>query len=468
MFDEMKDDELESELCAQAAHVNVGECHLVLLIGEFDRREGWAGWGIRSCAHWLNWRLGTTIGAAREQVRVGRALGSLPATRAAFGAGEISYSKVRAITRVADPTIEAQLVELARHATAAQLERIVREYRRCDPDEQEKANAEHRRRYLRHYVDAEGMVVLKARLDPDQAAIVLAAIELARQSASDEDRDVSAETPRHSHDQEDQSGDLSAETPEGVGGAQPVSPGPDHDLIYVDELETTSADALVNLCQTALSNGVADSSEESGVMVMVHVDEEVLKDPSVVGCSNIAGLAPISGHAAARLMCDGAVARLIYREDGKVEQEGATRTIPRTMRRALKARDRGCRFPGCGAVRFLHAHHVVFVVNGGPTKLSNLVLLCGRHHRLIHDGGWALRFDATTGRVRVFTPSGVEMDPVPALRATGDAIRGGRDPRISGKIVTYGGERFDLGMAIDGLLQAAHKIQYTPPNRKAS
>ena len=88
MFDDLKNDTLESELCSQAAEVSAGECRLVLLIGEFDRRGAWSGAGLRSCAHWLNWRVGTSLGAAREQVRVGRALNGLSCLRAAFQSGE--------------------------------------------------------------------------------------------------------------------------------------------------------------------------------------------------------------------------------------------------------------------------------------------------------------------------------------------------------------------------------------------
>ncbi len=181
MFDEMDDGTLESELCSQAANLSAGECHLLLVMGELDRREVWARQGARSCAHWLSWRIGTALGAAREQLRVARSLEHLARTREAFSSGELSYSKVRAITRVADEKTDEDFVELARHATACQLEQIVREYRRADPDEQARANARHLGRYLRHHSDAEGMIVIQARLDPDEAAVVLAAIERARQ-----------------------------------------------------------------------------------------------------------------------------------------------------------------------------------------------------------------------------------------------------------------------------------------------
>lgn len=298
------------------------------------RRGG--GVGLRSCAHWLNWRLGTSLGAAREQVRVGRALEQLPCTRAAFSSGELSYSKVRAITRIADPTFEENLVDMARYTTASQLERIVREYRRADPEEQEKANRRHLNRYLRSYSEDDGMVMIKARLSPEDGAIVLAAIEAA------------------------------------------------------------------------------------------------------------------------------AVSKLLFRADGSVEQIGSTRTIPRKMRRALSARDRHCRFPGCNASRFLHAHHVVYWSLGGPTSLSNLVLMCSAHHRLVHEGGWRLSL-RPDGALRVFTPTGAELPAVPRrAAATGAGLAERHEAErltIDDETLTYSGERFDMAFAIDCLLWSAGKAE---------
>jgi hypothetical protein len=178
---QLSDQALEDELCTQAAHMAVSECHLVLLVAEMDRRQTWGGPGLLSMAHWLNWRCGTSLGAAREQVRVGRALLGLPVLRAAFAAGQISYSKARAITRAAsNPGLEAALVDMARYTTASQMETIVREYRKASPDEGKDALNRHRdQRYLRSRTDDQGMVLIQARLSPEEGAIVLAAIEAA-------------------------------------------------------------------------------------------------------------------------------------------------------------------------------------------------------------------------------------------------------------------------------------------------
>jgi hypothetical protein len=122
---------LEAEICELAGHLAAATCRWLLLVAEFDRREGWTSWGVRSCAHWLSWKCGLGLVAAREHVRVGRALQSLPRVRAEFAAGRLSYSKVRALTSMASPHTEQDLVDMALHATAAHLDRIAAGYRRA-------------------------------------------------------------------------------------------------------------------------------------------------------------------------------------------------------------------------------------------------------------------------------------------------------------------------------------------------
>jgi hypothetical protein len=122
-------EQLAEEITRLSAHLAAATCRWLVLVGEFDRRAGWQQWGCRSCADWLAWRCGLVPGAAREHVRVARALADLPRIRETFDRGELSYSQVRALTRVATAECEAELVLIARYATAAQLERVVRTYR---------------------------------------------------------------------------------------------------------------------------------------------------------------------------------------------------------------------------------------------------------------------------------------------------------------------------------------------------
>src|SRR3954462_15383427 len=125
-------EELAGEIRSGAVRLAAATAAWLESVAEFDEREGWGGVGIQSCAHWLAWQCGMSAGAAREHVRVARALGALPVTAAAFGAGRLSYSKVRELTRVADAGTEVELVELAGHLTASQLARVVAGWRRSD------------------------------------------------------------------------------------------------------------------------------------------------------------------------------------------------------------------------------------------------------------------------------------------------------------------------------------------------
>ncbi len=128
--------ELAAEICTLAGHINAAHHRFLILIAEFDRRNGWSDGGTQSCAHWLNWQCGIGLGAAREKVRVARALAALPKVSAAMASGKLSYSKAREITRVGDAHNEDYLLSIAEHGTAAHVENLVRAYRRCQEAEE--------------------------------------------------------------------------------------------------------------------------------------------------------------------------------------------------------------------------------------------------------------------------------------------------------------------------------------------
>jgi Domain of unknown function (DUF222) len=143
-------DRLGDEIAELPAHLEAATARLLDLIREFDAREGW-NTGFRSCAHWLSWRVGLDLGAAREHVRVARALGSLPRLAAALSRGDLSYAKVRAVTRVATAETEDRLLAVARSGTAEHVERIVRGWRhRPAAREPGAARVSRRRRYGDH------------------------------------------------------------------------------------------------------------------------------------------------------------------------------------------------------------------------------------------------------------------------------------------------------------------------------
>ncbi len=154
---------------------------LLALIREYDARGGW-NTGFRSCAEWLSWHVGLAPGAAREHVRVARALGRLPALAAALARGELSCAKVRALTRVATPETEARVLAVGRAGTAVHVERIVRGWRRVDRQaEAREAARQHVHRALHVYHDEDGTVVLRGRLTPEVGALLLRALDAARE-----------------------------------------------------------------------------------------------------------------------------------------------------------------------------------------------------------------------------------------------------------------------------------------------
>jgi hypothetical protein len=219
------------------------------------------------------------------------------------------------------------------------------------------------------------------------------------------------------------------------------------------------ADALALLAETALQQGLDPGAPGERYQVVVHVDAPALADPGQPGQSVLENGARVSPDTSRRLACD--ASRVVMRHDdaGRLLEIGArTRTIPPALRRALHHRDRGCRFPGCG-VRFGQGHHIRHWAHGGATTLSNLALLCRRHHRAVHEEGYqvargpdgALRFQRPDGRPlpEVPLPPAVPGDPVGALRARHDSD----GLRLHARTACPGwlGERLDLTWAIDVL-----------------
>src|SRR5438094_6413221 len=174
-------DRLGDQIAALSAHLDAATAQLLDLIREFDVHAGWHN-GFRSCAHWLNWRVGLDLGAARERVRVARALGTLPLLSQALAKGELSYAKVRALTRVATPETEARLLAVGRAGTAAHVERIVRGWRRVDRlAEARETTRRHTSRALHVYQDEDGMVIVRGRLAPEVGALLVQALAAARE-----------------------------------------------------------------------------------------------------------------------------------------------------------------------------------------------------------------------------------------------------------------------------------------------
>ena len=328
---------LGEAIAETAAIIDVATHRFLTQLRAFDEVDGWHRAGALSCAHWLSWRVGMDLGAAREKVRVARKLAELPTIDEALQKGEISYSKVRAMTRVATAANEGDLLSMARSATGAQLEKICRLKRMVNGLEGADEREVESRRYVVERPTEDGMVSIQLRLLPEEAARVMKALEV-------------------------------------MG-------------------DGNRADGAVALAEAALAGRLvghgADGDDEPAsvrppVEVVVHVQAADLEGRTELGDG-------ISSEVSRRLLCDAGVVPILEDEQGKTIDVGRkTRTIPAALRRALESRDGGCRFPGCTNRIFTDAHHVEHWLDGGETSLENTVLLCRRHHRALHEHGFSL------------------------------------------------------------------------------
>jgi hypothetical protein len=259
---------LEAEICTLAGHLAAATCRWLLLVEEFDRREGWKSWGQASCAAWLSWKCGVSLTTAHDYVRVARALPGLPGVRAAFAAGQLSFAKVRALTRIATPANEAEWLGVAVSATAAQLDRLVAGCRAATRGD---AAARGAREKLSWRHDEDGMLVLTARLAPEHGQRVVSALELLQRLAAAEDRDQPPEgqsdspaedIPGHEHN----------------GGGHDHGRGGGHD--HGDDEDParpgcTPAQALVRMADLARAHAdkPVDLAEAHQVVIHLHQTE---------------------------------------------------------------------------------------------------------------------------------------------------------------------------------------------------
>ena len=428
-------DLLGDRIAELSARIQAATYELLCYLREFDRHHGWEG--FRSCAHWLNWRIGLDLGAAREKLRVAAALADLNHLSAAMACGRLSYSIVRALTRVATPDNEARLIAVACCATAAQVERLVRGWRQADREAQPDAEQERlERRTLSTRVDEDGMVVLRARLTPEVGAVVLRALEAALEqvpAAADDaaDGDEASMAQRRA----DALG-LVAESAL-TGGLDPGSTGDRFQVtvhVEADGLSCREVAAVPRHVSAEIAPGNEAACEPAaasldGVAEQVsieHADDlpgtEATRDRELAvpmpgpdaGQAVIeqAGGIHVGKEAARRVSCDAGLVELRHGADGEVLDVGRrTRTVPTALRRALQSRDRSqCQFPGCSS-RHCDAHHVVHWADGGETQLSNLVSLCRFHHRAVHEEGFQVVADGAGG-FQFLRPNG---EPLPAV-----------------------------------------------------
>jgi hypothetical protein len=339
--------ELDRDIVTLSDRINAGTFELLVLIRQFDERAGWLQWGLANCAEWLHWRCDLSMSAAREKVRVAHALKTLPAITTAFSNGELTYSKVRPLTRVARTDNEEALLAFALKTTASRVEERCRELRCGTAASVNDANRAHTCRSLRVHRDTErGTMTITVELPLETGQLLEKALDRARDSTASQTAEL------------------------------------------VDECwAVQQADALVTVANAYLSgNNEPSACTSDNYQVTVHVDRSAL--------ANGDGRASLPIESVKRLCCDGDAVVIVENEKGEPLSVGRkSRTVPTAIKRALRARDKGCVFPGCHHTRFVDAHHIQHWSAGGETSLDNLMLLCSRHHRLVHEGGFRIERD---------------------------------------------------------------------------
>ena len=429
--------DLESQITELTGHLNAATYYWLTLIAEFDRREGWGDGATRSCAHWLNWKCGIDLGAARERVRVAHALEKLPRISEAMREGRLSYSKVRAITRVASEATEETFLQIAIYGTAHHVEKLVRVFRRAKEAEELSREAQQQeRRRVMWFHEPDGSLVIKATLPAEAGALFIKAMEAAVKAApatmTAAEKDAAAERSQFL-----------------VVSRESLEP-----------LAHRRADALARIAESFLKHGEEELAAPERQQIVVHVDVQTLKNSTPGRCELDHGPS-LSAETVRRLACDASLVTVIESEEGEPLSVGRkTRAISPALRRALNARDCGCRFPGCPNTRYVDAHHIHHWVHGGETKPSNLVSLCRFHHRQVHEGRVAIDV-LDDGALRFRKPNGDSFESVTLEHSlplsnwrevfAGNQRRGlSIDPRTA--TTRWTGEAMDYQIAIDSLL----------------
>lgn len=409
--------QLEDQILDLAGEIEAAIHRLLLLLARFDALRGWELGGFSSCAHWLAARAGIDLGAAREKVRTARGLEALPLTSAALSQGRITYSQARALTRVATADDEDLLLDEAEGRTTAQVERLVRGWRLARAeDEAEREEERQRSRCFSVVPDLDGMYRVHGRLTPEQGAMLMRAIDQMGDLLFRESQPGSAyETPKALEAMEQRLG-RSKEASSAAASRRRADA-----LALLAERAMRGCGEMMHEAEGVAENESADVASDVPIsgsaaeryQVLLYVDMEALEardartehdagseqdareqDARVVRRRSLRSMLEdnvrVSQETSRRRCCDAAVVPVATDGSGHILNLGhRVRTVNPSLRRALEARDRGCRFPGCGK-RYTEAHHIKHWADGGETSLTNCVLLCRHHHRLVHEGGWRL------------------------------------------------------------------------------
>ncbi|AFR51113.1 hypothetical protein KTR9_4509 [Gordonia sp. KTR9] len=428
----LSDEVLEARVLGYAAQITALTADFLDLVGELGGRESWRGPGIHSLAHWLSWKAGIASRTAHEHVRVARAIRELPVICRAFGEGRLSYSKVRALTRVATPEREQELVNVALSCTASQLDRAVRAMGQIDRDRGvEEDNRPPKESTGRWKWNADGSLSVSLTLSPLDGARFLAGAVRAEyertRTCDDPDLPTDQSVPRNTEPDSE------------------VVPSRRRDLWR--QVPSNVAPAVVAMADM-VHDGIAMPDVAPGAEILIHAGEEMESAQLDDGPA-------LSEVEVAESRCGASIRDVVSRrvpgQPGKLALLGVgrrSRVPTKALVRALFVRDRCCQMPGCGRTRHLHAHHVQLWSVGGRTDPDNLILLCGSCHRSLHRG----EFSITAHGLQRFTfhrPDGAEIAVAPP---TVKPYGWRPDPRVGVEAtVPVGGGRMDLGYTTEVL-----------------
>jgi hypothetical protein len=450
---------LEHLICQGAADLTAAERDWMLAIAEFDRREAYLSWAAPTCATWLSQYAGVDIRAARERVRVARALVAHPVLSGAMASGELSYSKVRALTRIADASTMVAWIDLAVSSTTNQLERLISAYRSQQPGDPDGEDRQHLSRCVDHRRADDGSMVITVRLPAADGVTFLSALE---QFVAPAHRDADGGWVPVACRRADAAVEmaLAAADHRSCTGGRPVE----------DALVTIHAD-LDTLTRQHTQQVHGDGHEhehEHGHDEHGHEHEPVGAGLCVISGSGDAVAHPVAVpvQTVLRMMCSSLVEGMLVDPDGNPLMMGRRIRVARgAIRRALNARDTCCRFPGCTRQGRLQGHHCGdYWTENGVTDIDNMLRLCRFHHRWVHEGGWHTIPHPDTG-FEFHAPDGRTLPAAPAVTADPARVRAtGRHQRARPGV--WYGDRLDLDLAISNIASHARRAATQLPDHR--
>ena len=409
---------LEAELCAWSANLAAGEYRWFALLAEFDRRLGWQQWECHSCVAWMSWQLGLDARTARVKLRVAHALAISPLIAEQMRQGRLSYSKVRAITRIAEPANEASLVEIALAGTTAHVERVVAGYRRAlPPDDEASDDVQWAKRALHVRHNEDRTITLTVTIPAATAMEVLSAVDHFAPRAGIE--------------------------PDGERAS----------------LAARRADAVVAMAGAALT-ATDDQLTSNRPRYLVHLhtgDEQQEAHAEGREGEMVVG---VSDATTERLCCDADQETVAHGDEDRVVAVSDRSSVIRgRLRRLVQLRDRVCRVPGCNHRARREIHHLHHRGHGGTNHIDNLLLVCAYHHHRLHEGGWQAH-RSLDGTIEFTLPNGRTLPAtLVAPQGSADAVRAHAREASDGRC-QWQGDRLDLDWTLMTLF--AHTPWHDP------